>query len=91
MLLGLGSGLSYAALNAGFLKVVIAEELGVASGIFLMITLLGNVAGVTLVTFLYNPETPLKGLTTIMNGVGLISFITAIVYLGLMKVDGLER
>lgn len=53
MLMGLGAGLAFAALNAGIVKVVLAEDVGISSSIFVMITLVGNAIGVASSTMLY--------------------------------------
>ena len=53
MTMGLGAGLAFAALNAGIVKTVSAEQIGIASSVFLMITLLGNAVGVAMSTSLY--------------------------------------
>lgn len=53
MLIGFGAGLAFSALNAGIVKVVSAEDVGISSSIFVMITLMGNAIGVASSTMLY--------------------------------------
>jgi len=43
---GIGMGLAFAALNAGIVKVVSQDEVGVASSVFILFALLGNSVGV---------------------------------------------
>lgn len=53
MTMGIGLGLSFTALNTGIVKTVDENNIGVASSIFLMITLLGNAIGVATATIIY--------------------------------------
>lgn len=53
MTMGIGLGLSFTALNTGIVKTVDENNIGIASSIFLMITLLGNAIGVAAATIIY--------------------------------------
>jgi MFS family permease len=53
MTMGIGLGLSFTALNTGIVKTVDESNIGIASSIFLMITLLGNAIGVAAATIIY--------------------------------------
>lgn len=53
MIMGIGLGLSFTALNTGIVKTVDENNIGIASSIFLMITLLGNAIGVATATIIY--------------------------------------
>ncbi len=53
IIMGIGVGLSFTALNTGIVKTVSGGYVGIATSIFLMITLMGNAIGVTTATIIY--------------------------------------
>lgn len=69
MMMGIGLGLSFTGLNTGIVKTVPQKYLGIASSIFLMITLLGNALGVTIATMIYESFS-LNKLLTYMEKLG---------------------
>lgn len=53
LIMGIGMGLAFNALNTGIITTVKPEEVGVASGIFVMLALLFNTIGVIITTMIY--------------------------------------
>jgi MFS transporter, DHA2 family, multidrug resistance protein len=83
MSMGLGAGLAFAALNAGIVKVVSAEYVGISSSIFLMITLIGNAVGVAVSTMIYLSF----GMDTSLYLGGLLSLLATMGCYKLMRSD----
>lgn len=67
LMLGIGMGLAFSGLNAGIVKVVASESIGIASSIFVTFALLGNTFGVTLTTLIYQQVSFNKLLISLQN------------------------
>lgn len=52
-IIGLGMGFAFSAFNSGIVKTIDANDAGIASGVFLLLALLGNVCGVVISTYIY--------------------------------------
>lgn len=53
IVIGIGMGLAFAALNSGVVKTVSADEINIASSVFILFALIGNTLGVVICTALY--------------------------------------
>ena len=53
MITGFGMGISFTSLNSGMVKTIKASESGIASSVFLLFALLGNICGVVISTLIY--------------------------------------
>ena len=81
MLMGLGTGLAFTALNAGIVKVTDAEQVGISSSIFAMITLIGNAMGIAVSTIIYLSH----GIDASLYLSGTLCLLTAMIYSKLMR------
>ncbi len=52
-MIGLGMGTAFSSLNSGMIKTIDAKDSGIASSVFLLIALLGNVCGLVISTLIY--------------------------------------
>ncbi|MBX9702917.1 MAG: MFS transporter [Silvanigrellaceae bacterium] len=85
LIMGLGIGLPFSALNAGIVKTVAPEQLGIASGVFLMITLIGNAVGVAMSTVIYTYGEQLSGMNLSMNVTVLVCLFCTVFCFKLMR------
>ncbi len=68
IVMGAGLGLAFSALNAGVVKLVRAEQVGIASSVFVMTALVGNSLGVAATVFMYEKLSQVK-LFAMLNAV----------------------
>ena len=79
-LIGITTGIAFAALNSGLVKLVAPSLVGTGSSLFTMLALAGNFIGATLTVFLYE----VNGIAAVMIMGGII-LLGAVIYYWLMS------